>query len=167
MNSRQIEALHAEHSAALRRFLLGVLRDADLADEALQQTFVRLLEQGDQAQTETMQGWIYRVAFHEAMALRRRQKLDARAARAIAFDPALLTLAAPGLATDEAAVIDEDLRRATAALAELPDAQREIVRLRFSESQTFAQIAAHLNVPLGTALTRMRLALTKLRGILR
>ena len=148
--------LHVRHSAGLRSFLLGVLKDPHLADEALQQTFLRVMEKGHTATPDTMRGWIYKVAFHEAMALKRRRP-DAAPPR-LDFD---------ALRSDTDVEADvmagDDLRLAAEAVAELPDAQREVLRLRFSESKTFAEIAAQLGVPLGTALTRMRLALEKLR----
>ena len=49
------------------------------------------------------------------------------------------------------------------AIDELPAAQREVLHLRIYDEKTFAQIAAELNIPLGTALARMRAALAKLR----
>ncbi|MCA8958064.1 MAG: RNA polymerase sigma factor [Planctomycetes bacterium] len=156
----QVEELYRQHAAALRRFLLGVLRDRDRADEALQQTFIRVMEKGHTADAESMRGWIYKVAFHSAMALRRQQAAGDRAVANLALDPSLLRA---GPAADQDLLADEDLRRARAALGELPEAQREVVRRRFVEGQTFAQIATALGVPLGTALTRMRLALDKLR----
>lgn len=160
----QIEALYEAHALAVRRFLLGVLRSAELADEALQQTYLRVLERGHEVDAEKMRAWIYKVAFHEATALRRRAGIDARAAAAMALDPKLVD-AAP--AADEAAAAEEDRQRVFAAVEQLPAAQREAVRLRFAESQSFAEIAARLNIPLGTALTRVRLALKKLRSLLR
>ena len=42
-----------------------------------------------------------------------------------------------------------------------------MVWARMYEDKTFAQIAGEQGVPLGTVLTRMRLALEKLRGLLR
>ena len=39
-----VAALYVEHSAQLRRFLLGVLRDSQLASDVLQTTFARLIE---------------------------------------------------------------------------------------------------------------------------
>ena len=51
----ELEALYAEHSSELRAFLRGVLRDADLAAEALQMTFVKLIEQGENGQSDDLQ----------------------------------------------------------------------------------------------------------------
>ena len=161
--AQQIEVLYESHGPAVRRFLIGVLKDVGLAEEAMQQTFVQVMEQGHTARDESMKAWIFKVAFHQAVALRRRAKIHDSAVHELAVDP---RLARAAVSAGDQAVAEEDLLRAQAALAQLPQAQREVLDLRFRESMTFAQIAERLGVPLGTALTRMRLGLAKLRGIL-
>ncbi len=56
----------------LRRFVIGVVRDPDLADDVMQATFLKALEHGHEARVETARGWLFRVAFHEALASKRR-----------------------------------------------------------------------------------------------
>ena len=53
-----------------------------------------------------------------------------------------------------------------AALATLPDAQREVLVMRVWGGLTFPQIAASLNIPADTAASRFRYALDKLRPVL-
>lgn len=50
-----------------------------------------------------------------------------------------------------------------AALAALPESQREIVVLRISAGLKFEEIAKLLNVPLGTALSRMHAAVQRMK----
>jgi RNA polymerase sigma-70 factor (ECF subfamily) len=57
----------------------------------------------------------------------------------------------------------EDVAKLKELLAELPPDQQHVVRQRMYEDKTFAVIAQELNVPLGTVLTRMRLAMEKLQ----
>ena len=49
------------------------------------------------------------------------------------------------------------------ALAELPDEQREVLELAYFEGLTHSEIAERLSQPLGTAKSRIRLALAHLR----
>jgi len=58
---------------------------------------------------------------------------------------------------------DEPDLRLVRALADLPEAQREVVALKIDGGLTFAQIAKVTNVSLNTAAGRYRYALEKLR----
>lgn len=62
-------------------------------------------------------------------------------------------------------VAQEEQKQALQAEVEaLPDAQREIVILRLSAGLKFEQIAELLNIPLGTALSRMHAAVHRLKS---
>ena len=49
------------------------------------------------------------------------------------------------------------------AIADLPKEQQEIIKLMYFEGKTQKEIAASLNIPLGTVKSRVKLAMTKLR----
>ena len=153
-----VSSLYFEHAEALRRFVLGIVRDHQLTGDVLQLTFVKLLEQGHTARDETRKGWLFRVAYNEAMLIRRRDAVGDRVIRKLAWGRPKA-----GQAADSALVRAEAIQAVREAIAELPDAQSQIVRMRMAEEKTFAQIATELNIPLGTALSRMRSALAKLR----
>jgi RNA polymerase sigma factor (sigma-70 family) len=150
-------------ASELRRFVLGVARDPDLADDVMQATFLKALERGHEARLETARGWLFRVAFHEALATRRRTSARDRGLRRLAgFRPT----ADPG--TPEAPLIrGEAAELVREALARLPEEQRRIVLARVRDDKTFAEIAAEDGLPLGTVLTRMRRALERMRKTLR
>ena len=52
----RVAALFAEYGAELRRFVLGVVRDPELAGDVLQVTFARAVERGHTARAETIKG---------------------------------------------------------------------------------------------------------------
>ena len=160
LSTETVQELHEVHSRELLAFLIGVLRDADAADEVLQATFGRLMEAGHEARVETIKGWLFKVGFHEAMAFRRRQALQGRTLKKYTARRDLLP--ANQTSHDEL-VRREDVAKLKELLAELPPDQLYVVRQRMYEEKTFAVIAQELNVPLGTVMTRMRLALEKLQ----
>ena len=51
-------------------------------------------------------------------------------------------------------------------MATLPDAQREVMALKFQGGLTFAEIAAAMGTSLNTAASRYRYAIDKLRTLL-
>jgi len=161
-------AWFAEFAGELRAFLLGVLRNADLAGEALQTTLVKAVEQGHTARKETRKGWLFRVALNEALVLKRKAKVQEKSFRELAQTDARRHESATGSATrnesPEGSVLRaEVIEMVRLALNGLPAEQRHVVRMRIYENKTFAVIASELKVPIGTVLTRMRLAMDKLR----
>ena len=89
----------------------------------------------------------------------RRAALDRRAVLAIAEG----RRAAGAFATAAADLPDDAL---AAAVAALPEAQREVVALKIDAGLTFAEIAAVTGTSLNTAASRYRYALEKLRTAL-
>jgi len=154
-----VAALYVEHAEELRRFLLGILRDAQLTADVLQATFVKMAQKGHQTQETTRKAWLFRVAYHEAMAYRRREGVGDKVLRRVAWH----TNGTTGSA-DEPLLRLEAVQSVREALEQLPPEQRQVVRMRIYEEKTFANIAKELKIPLGTALGRMRAALIKLRS---
>ncbi len=68
---------------------------------------------------------------------------------------------------DDAAVAEDDLGRARAALRALPEAQRRALVLASLGGRSAQEIATLEDIPLGTAKTRIRTALIRLRETLR
>jgi RNA polymerase sigma factor (sigma-70 family) len=66
-------------------------------------------------------------------------------------------------AVEDELVQQETVTRLRELLDKLPPDQRDVVERRMHREQTFAEIAAELNLPLGTVLTRMRLATQRLQ----
>src|SRR5262245_15797517 len=85
LNPSVVAALYLAHGEELRRFLYGVLRDAQLASDVLQVAFARLVERGHETKEETRKAWLFRVAYHEAMAVRRREAVGDKLVRQIAW----------------------------------------------------------------------------------
>lgn len=65
-------------------------------------------------------------------------------------------------------VVEAEQRRALlhAAVAQLPQEQEQLLRLAYFEDKSHRVIAEELSLPLGTVKSRLRLAMTKLRGAL-
>jgi RNA polymerase sigma-70 factor (ECF subfamily) len=157
-----LAGLYVQHAEELRRFLTGVLRDPDLAGEVLQVAFAKAVDLGHLVQDGSLKAWLFRVAYNEALAMRRRKAVHERATRE------LLGRGSVGDDAPESGLIRfETVERVRAALESLPAEQREVVRRRIYEGQKFATIANQTGLPLGTVLTRMKLALNKLRERLR
>jgi RNA polymerase sigma-70 factor (ECF subfamily) len=140
-----------------------VLHDPSYAEEVTQEVFLEIWRQAPRfdGSRGSVRAWAATIARRRAVdrvrseqARRDRQRADAAVA-----DP-------PPPATDEAA-IDRDLRtRARDALGQLSAPQREVLELAYFGGLTHVEIANHLGIALGTAKTRVRDGLIKLRQVM-
>lgn len=157
-----VAALYACHAVELRAYLIGLLRNRELAAEVLQATFAKAIEHRQAVEGGSPKAWLFRVAHNQAMDLRRRAAVEGRVVAKIAW-----WKVKPSEPPDEAAKREETIERVRRAVESLPPAQRQVVELRIYEEKTFAEIAERLQAPLGTVLTRMRLATKRLAEALR
>jgi len=153
-----IAALHQQYAGELRYFILGVVRDPDLTAEVLQTAFAKAVEVGHTVREQSLKAWLFRVAYHEALAIRRRQAVGEKVVRRLAWQ---IPEGEP--AADEAVHRGERISAVRSALEDLPPTQRQVVKMRIYEQKRFVEIAEELDLPLGTVLSRMQLAIRKLR----
>lgn len=145
----------------LARTIVG---DSGTAEDVAQEAFVRAWRYGASydARRGTVVTWLLRIVRNVAV-----DRLRLRLAEPL--DPELLAsklqLHAPRAATDDQAAIGEreQLRR---ALANMPAEQRRALLLAAYLGRTAAEIAELEAIPLGTAKTRIRTAMHRLRDLM-
>ena len=145
-------------------FAMGLLRSRELAREVVQTTFGKAIEHAGTIPPEGRKAWLFKVARNEALAIRRRDGVTRRVYESVATEA---SRSAGGAEPGEELVRSEQVEVIRRALAALPENQRRVVEERFFGERTFAEIAAEAGLPLGTVLTRMRLALGKLEQALK
>jgi RNA polymerase sigma-70 factor, ECF subfamily len=142
-----------------------VVADPNLAEEVAQDTFLALWRRPGAFDSlrGSLQAFLLGVARNKAVDLvRREQSLRRR-------HDALIAEAATASKIDEAheqmtGVDDrEEIRRALASLSEV---QREAVVLAYFGGRTYREVATELGIPEGTAKTRLRDGLMKLRELM-
>jgi RNA polymerase sigma-70 factor (ECF subfamily) len=157
-----LRALYARHAPAVFAFAARSL-DRSAAEEIVQDVFLALWRSAERFDPErgTLRTWLLAIAHRRiANELRRRSRrprLEPEAASDSAppVDPAPGPAALAWLAYRRAAVRE--------ALEQLPPEQRQALGLAFFEELTHEQVANLLQLRLGTAKTRIRSALHKLR----
>lgn len=161
LDATLVAVLYDAHAAELRRFLLVICRNPAIAADVLQAAFLKLMEQGGGVRPESRKAWLFQVAYRLALAMRRREGVGQRVMASWAW------LQSDEIAPpDDSVARQETIERVRRVINELPPDQRQLVRMRIDEEKTFAEIASELQIPLGTALSRMHAALQKLRQVL-
>jgi RNA polymerase sigma-70 factor (ECF subfamily) len=153
--------LYTLASPRLLACLLAILRRRDLAEDALQECFVRIWRRADQfdAYRGRAIGWLVSIARYHAIDL-------VRAGRStVALSDAMsATLDDPGAQQPfeiaESALTDATLQR---CLEQLSAEQRRCVVLAYSHGYTHDDLAARLASPIGTVKSWVRRGLQSLR----
>jgi RNA polymerase sigma-70 factor (ECF subfamily) len=137
----------------LFRFLVGRLGSRADAEDALQETFLRLArDAGWAVRAKEITPYLFTVARNEAIRLIERRGMRTQALADTLAD-----------ATPAAEQFD-DQEWLRMAVGKLPAPQKEVLELKVFGELTFAQIAIVLDIPQGTAATRYRDALSHLRS---
>jgi RNA polymerase sigma-70 factor (ECF subfamily) len=160
----EIGRLYDRLAPRLVRFFMRRVLDAELAVELTAETFAELLAQRGKfrgsSQAE-LEGWLFKLARTQLTRYLRKGHAERRAIERYAIQM-------PILAPDEIERINASIDLATtrehirAALEELPEAQREALRLRVVDQLPFKEVAEILGVSEETARTRVSRALRTL-----
>ena len=137
---------------------------ADIAEEVTQSVFATVatkLGQGGYTEQGRFESWLFRVAMNRIRDEMRRIKRHAEPT-----DPASLSILADPERGGGAGTSAASLDRLRAAMAQLPDADRDIVELRHHGGMSFKQMSELLHEPLGTLLARHHRALRKLKQLM-
>ena len=141
-----------------------VLRDRAQAEEVTQESYLECWRHA--ARFDVAKGsavaWLLTIVHRKAVD--RVRSAEAATRRDTAYGHREVTVAHDE--TSEAATASMEARRVRAALADLTTKQREALELAFLGGYTHTEVAAMLDLPVGTAKTRIRDGLIRLRDAL-
>jgi RNA polymerase sigma-70 factor (ECF subfamily) len=144
--------------APLYRCLKGILGDAALAEDVLQEVFVLVHRKiGWLREPELLRPWAYRIATREAFRWLRRER---RWAEQVRDEGVLERMPAP---PPREPVEPELLARLPALVAGVSPASRAVLVLHYLEDMPLREVARVLGVSLGTVKSRLAYGLEVLR----
>lgn len=157
-----LRAVYDRHSARLFGIATAILRDRDAAADALQDAFLKIGQRAGQFDPArgVAEAWLGGIVRHAALDLIRR-----RGREMPTDDPTLGDMAVEPEALDRVAANAEG-RRLRDCLAALDDRNRKGIVLAFVHGLSHAQVAARLDLPLGTVKAWIRRGLLQLRECL-
>ena len=141
------------HAQGVRHVIYRMCGDAQIAEDAAQETFIRAwLHLSSYRPKTSLRNWLYRIAINAAMDMLRKEK------RILpnALEDLQLSDPLPGPET----VFSQGERTALVqkAVLALPDASRAVLVLREYEGMSYHEIADALDIPVGTVMSRLNYA---------
>jgi RNA polymerase sigma-70 factor (ECF subfamily) len=166
--------LVSRHQKPLFNFALRHLRSPALAEDVVQDSFVRVVQSANEFKHEArFSTWLYTIARNLCIdqlrksALRRHPSLDEQRSSSEGEGPTLGEQMPDSKASVERNATSTELRsKITDAVEELPDEQREVFLMREVAHLPFKEIAEITGVPENTVKSRMRYALERLQAAL-
>lgn len=159
LDSDCVAECHRLWSTKLERYAWAILRDWSLAADAVQASFIALARYGGDVEPLARRAWLFKVVHREAVRLRmsedRQQSVEQSAVRENNSHYDIQPLNRLTQAEDTQFILSR--------IEALPPEQQQVLQMRIMQEKTFGEIAEILQIPLGTALSRMRLALSRLQ----
>ncbi|HNT25571.1 MAG TPA: sigma-70 family RNA polymerase sigma factor [Anaerolineales bacterium] len=151
--------LAAHYQAAVVNVVYRMCGDLALAEESAQEAFIKAwLHLASYRPQFSFRSWLYRIAINTALDVLRRRPTEA------ALDDLALasTLEGPEAALERR----ERAQQVRRAVLALPPASRAVLVLREYQGLSYQEIAAALDIPLGTVMSRLNYARGQLRTAL-
>ena len=144
------------HQTGVVNLIYRMYGDERLAEDAAQEAFVRVWQNLNNYNPQyAFRSWLYRIAANAALDVLRRERP--------ALDLDHLPLADKDPGPEQMAVKDERAAQVRRAIARLSEPLRLVLILREYEELSYQEIAAALDIPTGTVMSRLNTARSQLR----
>ena len=159
------ELLLTKYQNPLFGFIRGMIRDRSLAEDLLQELFLRVIKGIKKLKSPaSFKSWLYKIATNlckDSLRKKRPVSLSVKVGDEIELQDYMTAQENP---PEE--IVDRHLfqEKVQVVIESLPLEQREVLLLRIYSGLSFKEIASMQRCPLNTALARMRYALLTLRA---
>lgn len=161
-NADALGRIYEKYRDDLLRISAGLLENPGDADDVVHEVFTSFVKSAKHAEKiHNLKGYLTTSVANRSRNFNRNQRRHATAALD-QIDPPCCTSKRPG----QWLIIDEEFKRLTNAMSQLPYEQREVVILRLQADMKFKDIATLQQASVPTVLSRYRYGISKLRTLL-
>ena len=155
-NQKVFEKLFNIHAKDLRRFLFFKTQDMDLAEDILQDAFIKLWDNCNNVNPEKAKSFLFTVAKNMFFNYKKHEK--------VVMNHQKRTLKSSNYETPEYLLVEKEfLVKIEEAIAALPDKQKEVFLLSRMEKKKYKEIAEILGISVKAVEKRMHLALLEMK----
>ncbi|MEM6681324.1 MAG: sigma-70 family RNA polymerase sigma factor [Pseudomonadota bacterium] len=154
------EDLYRHFAPRLKAYGMRAGADAITAEELAQEAMIMVWRKAASfdRRKATVSTWLFTIVRNKRIDLLRRQnRPDIEAEDVIA-------MIEPEIAQDDAVIAEQSHSVVRESLKTLPEDQKKVLAMAFFEDKSHSQIAEDLGLPLGTVKSRIRLAMSRLKG---
>ena len=165
-----VSQLLERHTRRVRDYVRMLVKDNDVADDLTQEVLikvVKVLDEGRYTDKGRFLPWMLRIAHNRVLDyFRANKQVKTVTESSVGFDIlGSRNLAEPSI--EDQLVSEQQAEEVRALIEQLPEEQREVVKMRYYDGLSFKEIAEHTGVSINTALGRMRYALINMRQMIK
>ena len=168
-NGNSFSILLDRYQKRVYGFIYSKVHDPDLADDIFQDTFIKVVKNlrlGKYSDEGRFLSWVIRIAHNLIMDhYRKIKRLPKYESKIENFD-VLDRLAEQNCSIEESMIETQIHADLSLLIEELPDSQKEVLRMRLFKDMSFKEIGDQTGVSINTALGRMRYAVINLRKMI-
>ena len=167
--NESLNILINRHRPRLLGFIISKVRDKNLAEDILQDTFCKVMEtlkKGKYNEQGKFLPWIMRIA-HNLSIDYFRKKNKTKFVRSKDDFNIFDIIKDTSVSVEDEIIHNKILNDVKNIINRLPDEQCAVLKMRYYSNMSFHEIAEDCNISINTALGRMRYALINLRKIIK
>ena len=166
-NDNAFDVLMKRHESKIFSYILFAVKSQELAEDLFQDVFVKVivrLRSGKYQENGKFQAWLLRVAHNLIIDHYRRSPNEAIISNDASEVDLFKDNSLPIHESREEELINQQLiEEVKHLITKLPEAQRQVLVMRYYEEMSFKEIAEQTHCSINTALGRMRYALINLK----
>jgi len=161
-DKRAVSAVYDQYSSALYGLVLRIVRTEDVAKDVMQETFIKVWKYSDRydPQKGTLFTWLINIARNTAL-----NTLQSKGFRNQQKNQPLENLVHHNEGSRLSHQFNINEIGLKGIVTQLEEKYREVIDLIYFQGYTHQEAQEHLNIPLGTVKSRIRIALRELRRI--
>ena len=170
-NNTAFDVLLNRYQSKVFSYIMQLVKDYDLANDIFQEVFIKVvinLKKESYHHEGKLLSWILRISHNQVIDyFRKSSKMPfvGRSSSNPDFD-IFSVLKLEDSSIEDVMINDQILKDVRLLIHELPQDQKEVVKMRFFMKMSFKEIAEKTGVSINTSLGRMRYALINLRKLI-
>lgn len=168
-NNNSFSILLDRYQKRVYGFIFSKVNDTNLADDIFQDTFIKVVKNlrlGKYIEEGRFLSWVIRISHNLIMDhYRKTKRIPKHESKVESFD-VLERLIEQSSSVEEIMIESQIHADLSLLIEELPDSQKEVLRMRLFQEMSFKEIGDITGVSINTALGRMRYAIINLRKMI-
>lgn len=158
------QAVYLEHENWLRTVVRSRLNEPDAVEDVMQNIALAIVRQRQSLhEIKRLGAWLYQIAVRQVLLYRRSSGRRRRMIDRLTGQAATIGSDAATVSPVSSVLAAETYENVQKAMSELPDLDRQILMLKYTENWSYRQLAEHLGVHEDTVEYRLLKARKKLR----